>query len=334
MLETMRSIAAGFRNAPTRVVMLGALLALAPGGVAGQGAVDPNVAPRAAELNRQGERGLGIEMLGRYLAVAQSDGRAWFLLSKFYRMDAADWHRAGHHGDPSADVYLSLASVAVDEATRLHVDSAPLYRALVSLDRALLVLEDAGWDALRVGGLLPPLPPIVGELGRNLATSCPMNGVLITGSEIEWLAAWSGTMGPGGRGDLVPLRVDLYLTDSLYRDRMAALLDVPPDQPLSAALLSVAVRRPLCLAPSVGTVGMPELAWSAARLVRVGGTTAPLAPERPLSLVDLLLDVRNGGSVWTPDVLNIYASAARTNATLCRSLSPLAGTLPPDTCEQ
>jgi hypothetical protein len=314
-------------------VVVGALLALAPSGVAGQGAVDPNVAPRAAELNRQGERGLGIEMLGRYLAVAQSDGRAWFLLAKFYRMDAADWHRAGHHGDPSADVYLSLASVAIDEATRLRVDSAPLYRALVSLDRAMLVLEDSGWDAVRTGqALLPPLPPIVGELGRNLVASCPANGVLITGSDLEWLAAWSGAMGPGSRGDLVPLRVDLYLTDSLYRERMAAVLDVPPAQALGTALAAVALRRPLCLAPTVGTAGMPELDWSPARLVRVSRATITPAPERPLSLVDLLVDVADGGSVWTPDIVHIYATAAQQNAVLCRSLAPIAASLPAGTC--
>src|SRR5574338_579619 len=116
MLGAMQPLAGSYWSRGLSVATLGAVLALAPMTVAGQGAVDPNVAPRAAELNRQGERGLGIEMLGRYLAVAQSDGRAWFLLSKFYRMDARDWHRAGHHGDPSADVFLSLASVAVDES--------------------------------------------------------------------------------------------------------------------------------------------------------------------------------------------------------------------------
>ncbi len=334
MLGVMRTAAGGFWLRRTGMLTLGTMLALVPAQVSGQGAVDPNVAPRASELNRQGERGLGIEMLGRYLAVAQSDGRAWFLLSQFYRMDARDWHHAGHRGDPSADVYLSLASVAVDESIRLHVDSAPLYRALVYLDRSLLTLEDSGWVAVRESRTaLPPLPPVVAELGRNLAASCPANGVLITGSEVEWLAAWYGVLATDGRRDLVPLRADLFMTDSLYRERMAGALGVHASKPLSAALTEIAAGRPLCLAPTVGQGGMPAMNWSPVRLVRVSSPD-DAAPATPLSLTSLIVDVTDGGSVWTPDVLGIYGAAARHNDLLCQSLAPVAGSLPAGACEQ
>lgn len=333
MLGAMQPLAGSSWSRGLGLSALGAMLALAPMTVSGQGAVDPNVAPRAAELNRQGERGLGIEMLGRYLAVAQSDGRAWFLLSKFYRMDARDWHRAGHHGDPSADVFLSLASVAVDESIRLHVDSAALYRALVILDRTLLTLEDSGWTAAQAAAEeLPPLPPIVAELGRNLAASCPVNGVVITGSEVEWAAAWHGAMSQAGRHDLVPLRVDLYATDPLYRARMASLLGVSPTASLGDALKSAASSRPLCLAPAVGLGGMPDVVWTPLRLMRVSDATAQ-APDAPLSLTSLVVDVANGGSTWTSDVLAIYGAAARQNELLCQSLAPVAESLPAGTCD-
>ena len=42
--------------------------------------MDPNVAPRAAALERSGERQMAIDLLGRYLATAPDDGRAWFQL--------------------------------------------------------------------------------------------------------------------------------------------------------------------------------------------------------------------------------------------------------------
>ncbi len=308
------------------------MLAFWPAALGAQGAVDPNVAPRASELNRQGERGLGIEMLGRYLAVAQSDGRAWFLLAQFYRMDARDWHLAGHRGTPSADVYLSLASVAVDESIRLHVDSAPLYRALVALDQSLLILESAGWEGLTAGAVeLPPLPPTVAELGRNLVASCPAQGVLITGSELEGVAVWYGVLTPGGRADLLPLRADLYVTDSLYRMRMARVLGVRPDQPLAEALGQAAASRPLCLSPGMGHGAMPDVAWASMRLARVSDSAAAL-PQEPLSLTALVVDVSQGGSTWTPDVLAIYAAAARRNNVLCLSLAPVTASLPAGAC--
>ena len=152
------------------------LAAAASGQLLAQAAVDPNVAPRAATLERQGERQLATEMLGRYLAVAVDDGRAWFQLGRFYRLDASDWHARGHVGDPDAGMYLDFAVTALDQATRLMVDSGVVYRAYVEVDRAVLFVEDSGWAATRSGFLwtaTPPLPGYLAELGINLVRSCP-----------------------------------------------------------------------------------------------------------------------------------------------------------------
>ena len=65
-----------------RRVVAAALLALVPTGAAAQGAIDPNVAPRAAALEREGERHMAIDLLGRYLATAPDDGRAWLQLGR------------------------------------------------------------------------------------------------------------------------------------------------------------------------------------------------------------------------------------------------------------
>ena len=74
--------------------------ALWNGAVHAQAAIDPNVAPRAAALERSGERQMAIDLLGRYLDTAPDDGRAWFQLGRFYLLDARDWHLQGHRGDP------------------------------------------------------------------------------------------------------------------------------------------------------------------------------------------------------------------------------------------
>ena len=78
-----------------------ALLALAAfSPLYAQAAIDPNIAPRAATLDREGERQMAIDLLGHYLATAPDDGRAWLQLGRFYLFDARDWHVHGHRGDP------------------------------------------------------------------------------------------------------------------------------------------------------------------------------------------------------------------------------------------
>src|SRR5918998_4801209 len=127
-----------------------------------QAAVDPNVAPRAAALERGGERRMAISMLGRYLATAPDDGRAWFQLGRFYLLDARDWHLQGHRGDPDGLLYLDFAATAFDQAVRLAVDSGIVFRGLAELERSVLFVEDSGWT---VGGVSRP-PSGIPEMPR------------------------------------------------------------------------------------------------------------------------------------------------------------------------
>lgn len=309
------------------------VLGLAAGPLAAQGAIDPNVAPRAAALERQGERQLATEMLGRYLAVAQSDGRAWFLLSRFYRQDASDWHREGHGASPGADLYLSLASVAADEAYRLSVDSAGLFRALLAMDRAVLTFEDSGWTAARDGGAhsMDDLPPAVRELGLNLVAACPRGGVILAGNDFEQLAVWFGVVSDGGRSDLVALRSSQYLTDSIYQRRMARLIGVDPALGLREALGVVARTRAICLPPAVDVTVLAEVPVRPMRMLRVAGP-GDEPPGVALGLTDIALEARAGSSLWTSEVLAEYSAAARHNQLLCRGLASIGGALPGSSC--
>ena len=130
---------------------LAALLTLAGAapGVRGQAAIDPNVAPRAAALEREGERQMAIDLLGRYLATAPDDGRAWLQLGRFYLFDAREWHLHGHRGDPGGQLYLDFAATALEQSIRLSVDSGLVFRGLTEVERALIFLEESGGDAAR-----------------------------------------------------------------------------------------------------------------------------------------------------------------------------------------
>ena len=339
MLQVMDPILSLLRNASGGLLRatLAAGVAFGPasGRAGAQAAVDPNVAPRAAQLEREGERQVATDMLGRYLAVAPDDGRAWIQLGRFYRLDARDWHLAGHAGDPDGQLYLDLAGVAFDQGIRLAVDSAVLLRGMVEMDRSILIVEDSGWAA--AAGRTPEstvrLPAIVSELGANLLGSCPANGILVTGSEIEAVAAWHALAQRRLRGDLVLLRTDLYASDANYRQRMAEAMRVDPSLPVRSALATVSVDRPLCLTPGADTAAAAIERAAPLRLVRVLGS-APEPGVEPLSFTEIILATRQGGSVWMRDVLAVYAAAAEHNSVLCGSLVLLAENLPPETCRR
>jgi hypothetical protein len=339
MLHAMEPILSLLRSAPGGLLRatLAAGVALGPGSgsAAAQAAVDPNVAPRAAQLEREGERQVATDMLGRYLAVAPDDGRAWLQLGRFYRLDARDWHLAGHSGDPDGQLYLDLAGVAFDQGIRLAVDSAVLLRGMVEMDRAILMLEDSGWAA--ASGRSPEsrvsLPAIVVELGANLLGSCPNNGVLVTGSELEAVAAWYALVERRLRADLVLLRTDLYASDANYRRRMAEAMRVDPSLPVRNALSVVAETRALCLTPGADTAAASIEQAAPLRLVRVLGRVEEPGAV-PLSFTEIILESRQGRSVWMREVLAVYASAAAHNSVLCGSLVLLGGDLPPETCRR
>jgi hypothetical protein len=301
-------------------------------GLRAQAAIDPNVAPRAAALERSGERQMAIDLLGRYLATAPDDGRAWFQLGRFYLLDARDWHLQGHRGDPDGPLYLDFAATAFDQAVRLSVDSGIVFRGLAELERSVVSVEDSGWSvagARRIGPDSPEMPPFILELGANLLSSCPAGGVLLVGSDLEALSVWYDRVDLRTR-EILPIRPDRYATDSVYRRRMAEAMGIDPTLPVRRALEDVATHRPLCLTPSADSAAAPPLTWVPFRLSRVSRSVAP-GPEA-LSATELLEATREGSSVWVRDVRGVYDSAARFNTLLCSSFLPVFGDAPPPAC--
>ncbi|HEX2249411.1 MAG TPA: hypothetical protein VHH32_03635 [Gemmatimonadales bacterium] len=297
-----------------------------------QAAIDPNVAPRAAALERSGERRMAIDLLGRYLATAPDDGRAWFHLGRFYLLDARDWHLQGHRGDPDGLLYLDFAATAFDQAVRLEVDSGLVFRGLAELERSILFVEDSGWSVAGPSRLptdTPEMPAFILELGANLLSSCPAGGVLLLGSDLEALSVWYDNLDLRTR-EILPIRPDRYATDSLYRLRMAEAMGIDPRLPVRSALADVASRRTLCLTPSADSAAAPPLRWTPFRLTRVSRSVEP--GSEALSLTELLQATRQGSSVWVRDVRNVYDNAARFNSLLCSSFLPIFGDAPPPAC--
>jgi len=317
-----------------RAVAAGLVAWFLPAGqLQAQGAIDPNVAPRAAALDREGERHMAIDLLGRYLATAPDDGRAWLQLGRFYLYDARDWHLHGHRGEPDGLLYLDFAATALDQSIRLSVDSGVIFRGIVEVERALVVVEQIGWAAARTAvgrEQAPRMPPFVLELGQNLLASCPAGGVLLTGNDLEALSVWYGSMERPSL-DILPIRPDLYATDSLYRLRMAQAMGVDPALPVQRALGDVAPRRPLCLSPGTDSAAVPALVWLPYRLVRVSRPPVP-GPEA-MSVQELLKAVRQNPSPWAVDVRGVYDRAATHNLLLCSSLLLLFGDTPPPACQ-
>ncbi len=300
--------------------------------LAAQGAIDPNVAPRAAALEREGERQMAIDLLGHYLATAPDDGRAWLQLGRFYLFDSRDWHLHGHRGDPDGLLYLDFAATALDQAVRLSVDSGLVFRGITEVDRALVVVEQGGWNPdlyFRPQPGAPAMPAFIVELGANLLTSCPAGGVLLTGNDLESVSVWYGSQDRAPL-DVLPIRPDLYATDSVYRLRMAAAMGVDPALPVQRALAAASTSRTLCLSPSTDLAAAPALAWVPFRLVRLSRPPVP-GPDA-LSVVELLKASHQDRSPWVQDVRGVYEAAARYNVLLCGSLLLFLGDAPPPAC--
>jgi len=286
----------------------------------------------AAALERAGERQMAIGLLGRYLATAPDDGRAWFQLGRFYLLDARDWHLQGHRGDPDGLLYLDFAATAFDQAVRLSVDSGAIFRGLAELERHVVTVEDSGWRTggqLRPAGDAPAMPSFIHELGANLLNSCPAEGVLLLGTDLEALSVWYDNLDLLARR-ILPIRPDRYATDSVYRHRMAEVMGVDPSLAIRSALAGVAERRTLCLSPTADTAAAPAITWTPFRLARISRPVEP-GPEA-LSVTELLGAMRQGGSVWTRDVRVVYARAARYNSLLCSSFLLVFGDAPPPAC--
>ena len=315
--DTPTSPEFGLRPVLTVLTVLSVLTA---GRLAGQGAIDPTVANRAAALERGGARGSAIELLGRYLATAPDDGRAWLELGLYYLRDGRDWHRQQHTGDPDAGIYLDFAATAFDQAIRLGYDTARVERAIVEMDRAVTPMESGGWLVPPGRGALevPPLPAFVLELGRNLVRSCPARGVLVTGSDLEAVATWYAVVVEDRRQDVLLIRPELYATDPAYRAQAAKHLETDSAQSLRSALQASSGRRPLCLSPIAADSLAPEATTAAPwRLILLSPSTLPSMPADPLAFLDFLAIQQAGGQAWSAAVLEVYRAASRRNALLC-----------------
>jgi hypothetical protein len=319
----------GFRRAGAGALLIAVL---APSALRSQAAIDPNVAPRAAALEREGERPMAIDLLGRYLATAPDDGRAWFQLGRFYLYDAREWHVHGHRGDPDGLLYLDFAVTALEQSIRLAVDSGLVFRGLAEYERGIVFVEDSGWAPTRFTRLrpgMPALPDYMLELGANLLASCPSGGVLLTSTDLETLSVWYGSRERSAL-DIIPLRPDRYATDSVYRLRMAQAMGVNPALPVQRALAEVAAQRPLCLSPGTDSAAAPTMSWAPFRLVRL--SRPPVPDTDALSVTELLKASRQSGSPWVGEVRSVYDHAARHNTLLCSSLLMLYGDTPPPAC--
>ena len=226
----------------------------------------------------------------------------------------------------------TCTATALEQAIRLSVDSGLVFRGLAEVERALIVVEDSGWEGgryarARTGS--PVVPAYMLELGLNLLGSCPAGGVLLTGTDLETLSVWYGGVEHPSR-DIIPIRPDLYATDSIYRRRMAEAMGVDPVLPVQRALALVAERRPLCLSPGTDSAAAPAMAWAPFRLVRV--SQPPVPGQEALSLTELLKASRQSSSPWVVEVRGVYDHAARHNALLCSSLLLLYGDSPPPAC--
>lgn len=315
-------------------LLLLAALAGAAGRAPAQQRPDPRVLVRAAELERRGQRADAVETLGLYLANVPEDGRAWLQLGRFYLADAWQWHLQGHRGEAPASVYLDLAATALDQAVQMYSDSAAVYRALVELDRALVAMEEAGWDATRARDLWSneaQVPAFVVELGVNLLNSCPEQGVLVTGNETEALAAWVAVLAGRHRTDVLPLRADLYPGDERYRARLSEALELSDTLPLQAALQRVTGRRPVCLGPAVPADLAPTGETLTFRLAQVVGPQ-DTSPPGPLSINEFVKAEQSGGALWLDQVRETYLAAARRNTVLCTGLLAFTGERPPRAC--
>jgi hypothetical protein len=153
--------------------------------------------------------------------------------------------------------------------------------------------------------------------------------VLLTGSDLEAVSVWYGSL-QRSPFDIVPIRPDLYATDSIYRRRMATAMGVDASLPVQRALAAVAVNRTLCLSPTTDLAAVPDLSWEPYRLVRVSRAPGP-SPDA-LSITELLKASRQAHTPWVQDVRGVYEAAARNNALLCSSLLAFVGDTPPAAC--
>jgi len=295
--------------------------------LAAQATINPTVAPRAAELARNGQRGIGTELLSAYLAGAPDDGSAWIQLGRFYLLDIRDWHLSGHPSDSPGPLYVDFGAAALDQAVRLRGDSGVVLRQMLEVERALDAVEESGFDVLTqwtVPDDVPPMPDFIFELGANLLSSCPATGVMATGSDLETVAIFSVVATAGQAASAIIVVPSYYATDARYRNRISTALGTDSSWSIQHALAEVARRRPVCLTPLAdrALLGLPELRPMRFVLVSGPGVTTS---DRVVTVTDLVRAERQGRSPWVREVHGVYTAAASFNPRLCDGPLALLG---------
>ena len=172
----------------TFLLPLGLLASTGVQPLAAQATINPTVAPRAAELARNGQRGIGTEMLSTYLAGAPDDAAAWIQLGRFYLLDIREWHLSGHPADSPGLALRRFRRRRPRSGRSASRRPGVVLPAHARGGTRARPVEDSRFDALTqwtVPADVPPLPDFIFELARNLISSCPTTAVIATGSDLE-----------------------------------------------------------------------------------------------------------------------------------------------------
>ncbi len=204
-------------------------------------------------------------------------------------------------------------------------DSARVLRVAEWSARALDAWTAKGLGAgTEVWGPLPSdlrLTPVLEELGENLLRTCPQDGILLTGSGADFLAAWYMRFARGLRPDLVVMPLSLWEENDAFRARAARDLRLGRDADRGRVVEALAERRPVCA--SMGLEAPPgRLHWHAWPLVWVAGPHSKDKGVSPDDFVFAALELGiAGGDPWAESALAIYNRAAGVTPALCAALA-------------
>ncbi|MBI1966389.1 MAG: hypothetical protein HYS40_00210 [Gemmatimonadetes bacterium] len=272
------------------------------------------------------------------VARDSTDAPAWFALGRTYVRLATAYHR--HAAAPDT----SWARAALDTADRAFVsaaalapatpegDSARTYRVFVWAEKAFLAWEQDGIEAAAESWHGIPedlrLLPVLQELGENLLRACPREGVLLTAGDVDTYSAWYMRFARGLRTDLLILPYVIWVSDSVFRNRLAGELKLPrpPREGRGEAtpLRALAQQRPVCASMDFERPPEPRarMRWAMRPLVWVtgpggGGDRVP-PQDFVFAAVRLALDTRES---WAGPVLALYRRAAAATPGLCEPLA-------------
>ena len=296
----------------------------------------PNVAPRAAALEREGERQMAIDLLGHYLATAP--GRRPGLAAARPLLPLRRPRLAPPRPPAAIPTASSISTSPPPRSTRRSGCRSTRAWSSAASRRStarLVAIETAGWDAARYAR---PRPDAPADARRSLSSWAPTSSPRVRPAASSSPAAISKRSRSGTAAwnapslDVLPIRPDLYATDSLYRSAWPRRWAWIPRCRCSAR--SAAVARQPDPVPEPVDRSAPRRRRSALGAVPAGAgqPTAGAGPEA-LSITELLKAARQARSPWVQDVRGVYEARRRaTTLLLCSSLLLFFGDTPPPAC--